>query len=87
VRFEWDPRKARANRTKHGVAFADAVGAFEDDRALTIRDESPDEERWLTTGADFLGRVLVICYTIRGEAIRLISARKATGRERKEYDS
>lgn len=87
VGFEWDARKARANRAKHGVDFADSVGVFEDDRALTIRDDDQQEERWLTTGSDFLGRVLVVCYTIRAETIRLISARKATRRERKEYES
>jgi uncharacterized DUF497 family protein len=55
---EWDPAKARENLKKHGVHFADAVTALEDERALTIRDHrSNDEERWITLGMDGLGRV------------------------------
>jgi len=51
VSYEWDPAKARANLSKHGVDFADAASALEDDRALTIRDPlSSDEERWITMG-------------------------------------
>lgn len=84
--FEWDAGKARANLTKHGIEFPDAVGVFEDERALTVPDEHPTEERWTTIGADFLGRILVVSYTFRGETIRLISARKATSREQKEYE-
>lgn len=76
--LEWDPAKAAANYRKHGVHFADAVGVFEDDRAITIEDTSADEERFKTLGTDFLGRILVVVYTHRGERIRLISARKAT---------
>jgi uncharacterized DUF497 family protein len=87
VDYQWDREKAGINLKKHAVDFADAVGVFEDPLALTIDDpHSPDEPRWLTLGADFEGRILVVVYTYRGEAIRLISARKATKRERDSYE-
>ena len=80
----WDPRKARLNARKHGVALADAVAVLEDETALTMRDPLPeDEERWITLGLDAFGRVLVVVYTWRGECVRLISARKATPGERR----
>ena len=84
--FQWDPRKARANRDKHRVAFADAVGVFEDPRAITIDDPHPKEERYVTIGLDLLGRVLVVCWTPRGSQIRLISARQAARSERLNYE-
>ena len=84
--YEWDPTKAQANLDKHGIDFADAVTALEDDAALTLDDDDPDEERFITLGIDALGRVLVVVYTWRGERLRLISARKATPRERKQYE-
>jgi uncharacterized DUF497 family protein len=83
--YEWDPEKAAANLRRHGVDFADAVGVFEDEYAL--RREDPDahgERRFVITGIDFLGRVVVV-YTYRGERIRPISARRATRREREHY--
>ena len=85
--FEWDRRKAGANRRKHGVDFADAASVFEDEQALTVRDEisAVDEPRFLTLGRDLLGRLLVVTYTWRDERIRLISARRATGTERRQY--
>ena len=84
---EWDPAKARANFTKHGVRFADAVTALEDDSARTISDlSSVDDERWVTMGLDASGRLLVVVYTWRGERVRLISAREATPRERRQYE-
>ena len=84
--YEWDPRKAAANAAKHGVEFADAVGVFEDDRAVTIEDTSTDEERYKTLGLDFLGRLLVVVYTYRDDQIRLISARNATAAQRDVYE-
>jgi uncharacterized DUF497 family protein len=87
VESEWDPAKARANFAKHGVRFADAVIALEDDSALTIRDLSSEgEERWVTMGLDASGRLLVVVYTWRGERVRLISARQATPHERRQYE-
>nr|AUN35896.1 hypothetical protein [uncultured bacterium] len=83
---EWDPAKAQQNLRKHGVSFADAVTALEDERALTDRDvSSDDEERWVSMGIDGEGRVLVVVYTWRGENLRLISARNATRGERRAY--
>jgi len=87
VHFEWDPSKAATNLAKHGVHFADAVAVFEDDLALTMRDPYfENEERWITTGMDTLGRVVVVIYTWRGETIRIISARAVTPRERRQYE-
>ena len=87
VHYAWDPDKAAANRTKHGVSFADAVAVFSDDLALTIADEFAAEECFVTIGNDAVGRVLVVVYTWRGtDTIRLISARKATRTERTQYE-
>lgn len=85
VEFEWDRGKAISNLKKHGVDFADAVTVFDDDLAVTMPDEHPDEQRFITLGMDALGRVLVVVYTWRGDCIRIISARKATPRERRQY--
>lgn len=83
---EWDFRKAGLNLRKHGVDFADAATVFHDDYAITVRDESTDEERFVTIGMDALGRVLVVVYTWRMSRPRLISARKAGARERAQYE-
>jgi uncharacterized protein len=83
--YEWDPKKAKSNYKKHGVRFADAVGVFEDENAITIQDEYEHEDRFITIGRDFLSRILVVVYTFRDVVIRIISARKATARERKIY--
>jgi len=84
----WDQEKAAQNLLKHGVRFADAVLVLHDPYAITIADDesSPDESRWVTMGADALGRVLVVVYTYRGEDIRLISARAAEPHERRDYE-
>ncbi len=82
---EWDQSKAAANRQKHGIDFADAVTVLHDELALTVADNHPDEERFVTMGADALGRVLVVVYTWRGQRVRLMSARKATPQEREQY--
>ena len=87
VLVEWDPGKARLNLQKHGVSFADAVGSLEDEGAITIRDSFlEEEERWITMGLDALGRILVVIYTLRNDNVRIISARKATPRERRRYE-
>jgi len=86
--YEWDEPKAAANLRKHGVDFADAALVLEDDLALTMRDPvGRGEARWVTMGQDPNRRVLVVVYTWRGERIRLISARKATGAERRRYET
>ena len=87
VNYQWDPGKARSNFRKHGVRFADVVAVFEDELAITILDNHPDEERYVTLGLDFLGRIIIVVYTWRKDEIRIISARKATSRERQEYES
>jgi uncharacterized protein len=79
--FEWDPSKAASNFRKHGVEFADAVSVLEDDYAVTIADDSADEERFATIGVDALGRILVVVYRFRERRIRIISARRATPHE------
>jgi uncharacterized DUF497 family protein len=86
MRYQWDNDKATANLRKHGIDFADAVSVFSDDLAITIPDERFDEERFITMGMDAFGRVLVVVYTWGGSEIRLISARKATRPERKQYE-
>lgn len=88
MEFEWDEQKAVANLRKHGIDFADAALVLEDDLALTFRDsDARAERRWITMGQDPKQRVLVVVYTWRGEHIRLISARKATGAERRRYET
>ena len=77
VDVEWDGRKAATNLRKHGVDFADAATALYDGRAATIRESSTTEDRFVSLGMDALGRVLVVVFTWRGDAARLISARKA----------
>ncbi len=84
--YQWDRKKAVSNLRKHEVAFADAVSVFADDAALTIPDNHFDEDRFVTIGMDAFGRVLVVVYTWRGDTIRLISARKATKSERRQYE-
>lgn len=83
--FEWDPHKREVNRLKHGLDLADAVGALEDPYALTRPDPNPTEERFVTLGRDLLDRVVVVSWTWRGDNIRLISARRATPQEHRQY--
>jgi uncharacterized protein len=85
--FEWDPAKNRANVTKHGVDFADAVAVLEDSLALTR--PAPDargEPRFITVGIDAFGRHVVVVHAERGAKIRLISARLASRKERASYE-
>jgi hypothetical protein len=91
--FEWDPEKAAANCTKHGVSFDEAVTAFDDPNGLDGADigHSADEPRRLRLAASSAGRVLVVAYTMRmkahEEVTRIISARAASRRERKRYEA
>ncbi len=83
---EWDPRKAAQNLSKHGVDFADAVIALQDENALTIKDRDANELRFITLGMGPCLRVLYVVHAERGETcIRIISARKATKYEVKQY--
>ena len=87
MNYQWDPQKATSNKRKHGVDFADAIGVFEDDWTLTIKEHTVEgEQRFVSVGMDFLGRVLVVVYTYRNDDIRIISARRATQMERKVYE-
>jgi uncharacterized protein len=88
VDVEWDARKAQANRRKHGVAFQEAVTALEDPLAVTYPDpdHSVSEQRFVTIGLSSFGRILVVGHTDRGVAVRLITARRATRRERLFYE-
>ena len=86
VEYEWDPAKAAANLRKHGVDFADATSVLSDPLAATRDDDHPSELRRLTLGVDALGRLLVVCYVRRGTKVRIISARKATHHERRQYE-
>ncbi|WP_017297538.1 BrnT family toxin [Nodosilinea nodulosa] len=84
--YQWNQDKATANLRKHGIDFADAVSVFSDDLAITISDERFDEERFVTLGLDGFGRVLVAVYTLRDAEIQIISARKATKQEQRQYE-
>ena len=90
--FEWDPAKARQNVRKHGIPFERAATVFLDPEALSDFDEehSDREDRWVTLGLDVTGILLVVCHSHHvdsdvGARIRLISARKATKNETKQY--
>jgi uncharacterized DUF497 family protein len=93
--FSWDPEKARANRVKHGIAFELAATAFGDPFALSIADPlhgSKEDLRWITLGLATTGTLIVVVHTFDeidddGARIRLISARRATRRERQQYES
>ncbi len=89
MRFEWDARKAEANLRKHRVSFDAAVTVFYDPLAATFDDldHSLEEGRLVTVGYSAQGRLLVVCHTERGDSVRLISARRATPRERKRHES
>ena len=86
--FEWDGEKARSNERKHGVSFDEAATAFGDPLSVTIPDpdHSEDEDRFILMGSTYLGRVLVVVHTDRGDNIRIISARRATRVERRQYE-
>ncbi|MBI4380274.1 MAG: BrnT family toxin [candidate division NC10 bacterium] len=86
MEFEWDARKAASNLRKHGIDFADAATVLYDELAVTVVDEERSEERFVTTGIDALGQLLVVVYTWRGKRVRMISARRATPLERQQYE-
>lgn len=92
MEFEWDPVKARRNEEKHGVLFEDAVLVFEDPNALFLQDridEETGEPRWQVVGIASGVAILLVAHTIRShgetEVIRIISARKASRKERIQY--
>ena len=90
--FDWDPRKAKGNRLRHGVSFEEAATAFLDPAGLDGEDvdHSESEARRLRLAKSSLGRTLIIAYTIRRKndekVTRIISARRASWKERKKYE-
>jgi len=87
MRIEWDPLKAATNLRKHGIRFADAEAVLFDPVGITRDDPgSRSEPRWVTVGTDAVGRIIVVVYTYSGDDIRMISARRATRRERAQYE-
>jgi uncharacterized DUF497 family protein len=86
--FEWDPRKAESNQSKHQVSFSEAATVFADDFAITIPDpgHSESEDRYITIGWSHHRRLLMVAHTDRGNRIRIISARELTKSERQAYE-
>lgn len=88
MEFEWHETKAKNNAKKHGVTFEEALTCFYDPHQVAFYDpeHSEDEDREIMIARSEKGRLLLVCYTIRDEVIRLISARLATKREVKTYE-
>jgi uncharacterized DUF497 family protein len=87
MNITWDPNKAEINFKKHGIRFSDAEMVLYDASAMTIEEQIiADEPRFVTVGMDAFGRILAVVYSYRLDTIRLISARKATRRERTKYE-
>ena len=86
--FEWDENKARSNLAKHGVSFEEATTVFGDPLSLTIPDpaHSQAEDRFIVLGYSHQRKLLVVVHTERGDSIRIISARRASRRERKNHE-
>ena len=89
MEFEWDAGKAASNLSKHGVSFAEAMTVLSDALEVMISDpvHSDAELRFVSMGLSEVGRLLVVAYTERDQRIRIISARQATPRERRQYES
>ena len=88
MQFEWDDEKEKINIIKHGIDFTTAARVFKDENRLELYDEahSDFEDRYITIGLiDEIAYLVMVVYTEREEAIRLISARKATQKERRMY--
>jgi len=88
LQFEWDSKKARANKRKHGITFEEASTIFSDPLSITIHDpvHSVGEDRFITVGTSATGRLIVAVHTERGDTIRIISARNATRNEKRQYE-
>jgi len=83
----WDPNKAEINFKKHGIRFSDADAVLYDPFAMTLEEHDvANEQRFVTVGSDAVGRIIAVVYSYRADTIRLISARKATPKERKKYE-
>ncbi len=89
MKFEWNKNKAKTNLQKHQISFEEAKSVFDDPLSLTIDDEthSYDEKRYITIGESKIGRLILVGHTIGKENVRIISARKPTRGERKDYEN
>jgi hypothetical protein len=87
-RLTWDDDKAAANQEKHGVSFEEAQTVFDNPRAVIFEDEahSDSESRGIIIGHSARNRLLLVCFTERTDSIRIISARRATTKERRDYE-
>jgi hypothetical protein len=88
LRFEWDEAKATTNLEKHGVSFDEARTVFGDQYTITVFDtrHSSEENRFIDIGMSVNGRILIVSYTEDDKRIRIISCRKATPKERRQYE-
>jgi uncharacterized DUF497 family protein len=88
IEFEWDPEKASSNLAKHGLSFHEAATVFGDPLAVTYHDldHSHNEDRYLTFGQTANGTYVSVVHADRGDRTRMISARKMTPRERRQYE-
>jgi uncharacterized protein len=89
LRFSWDERKAAANERRHRVGFEEAITVFVDPlaRVFDDPDHSQSERRFLLVGRSLPGRLLLVAHVERGDTIRIISARRVTRRERRDYEA
>ena len=87
--FEWDPKKARSNLKEHGISFDEATTVFGDMLAMNMPDldHSAGEQRFLVLGMSRASRLVVVSYAERPPRTRIISARPATGHERRKYEN
>jgi len=88
VQFRWDPRKAKTNARKHGVSFEEAITVFLDDLARIHDDtaHSIGEVREIIIGTSAFGRIILVCFTERGDIVRIINAREPDAVERYDYE-
>jgi len=88
MRITWDPNKAEINFKKHKIRFSDAEMVLYDPFAMTLEEHVvATEQRFVTVGSDAVGRTIAVVYSYRNDTIRLISARKATPTERRQYET
>lgn len=89
MEFEWDENKAKSNVLKHEIAFDEGTTVFDDDFSVTIIDgkHSVEEKRFITIGHSGSGRLLIVSHTLEENKIRIISVRRATSAERKNYEN
>ena len=88
LEFKWNSKKFQKNMSKHGVSFIEAATVFSDSLSMTYGDpdHSDEEDRFVIVGLSSSGKLLMVSHTYRNDLIRIISARKLTRRERKQYE-